>query len=98
MFFLWRLSVCKTPDVSRTLLSILVLLFYSFESFSTSALADGFSLESDWQYVSSSLQNSSQYSGIIILLIWEFFTPALADGFPLETEWQHVSSSLQDAS
>ena len=35
------------------------LLFYSFESFFTPALADGFPLEFDWQQVSSSLQESS---------------------------------------
>ena len=31
--------------------------------FFTSALADGLSLESEWQQVFSSLQDSSQYSG-----------------------------------
>ena len=31
--------------------------------FFTSALADSLSLEFEWQQVSSSLQNSSQYSG-----------------------------------
>ena len=31
--------------------------------FFTSVLADGFSLEFEWQQVSSSLQDSSQYSG-----------------------------------
>ena len=41
----------------------LLLLFYSFESFFLPALADGFSLEFKWQQVSSSLQDSSQYSG-----------------------------------
>ena len=36
--------------------------YYSLEFFS-SALVDGFSLESEWQQVSSSLQDSSQDSG-----------------------------------
>ena len=36
--------------------------FYSLEFF-TSALVDGFSMESKWQQVSSSLQDSSQDSG-----------------------------------
>ena len=36
--------------------------YYSLEFF-TSALADGFSLEFEWQQVSSSLQDSSQDSG-----------------------------------
>ena len=38
------------------------IIIYSIE-FSTSALADGFSLESEWQQVSPSLQDTSQYSG-----------------------------------
>ena len=41
---------------------IIIIIIYSLELF-TSALADGFSLESEWQQVSSSLQDSSQYSG-----------------------------------
>ena len=43
-------------------LSILDLLFTPLE-FLTSVLADGFSLESEWQQVSSSLQDSSQDTG-----------------------------------
>ena len=38
------------------------IIIYSLEFF-TSALADGFSVEFEWQQVSSSLQDSSQYSG-----------------------------------
>ena len=41
---------------------IIMIVIYSLEFF-TSALADGFSLEFEWQQVSSSLQGSSQYSG-----------------------------------
>ena len=41
---------------------IIIIIIYSLEFF-TSALADDFSLESEWQQVSSSLQDSSQYSG-----------------------------------
>ena len=41
---------------------IIIIIIYSLEFF-TSALADGFSLEYEWQQVSSSLQDSSQYSG-----------------------------------
>ena len=41
---------------------IIIIIIYSLEFF-TSVLADGFSLESEWQQVSSSLQDSSQYSG-----------------------------------
>ena len=41
---------------------LLLLLFTPLEFF-TSVLADGFSLESEWQQVSSGLQDSSQDSG-----------------------------------
>ena len=44
------------------LLLLLLLLFTPWEFF-TSALADGLSLEFEWQQVSSKLQDSSQYSG-----------------------------------
>ena len=39
------------------------LLYLLFESFFTSALADGLSLEFEWQQVSSNIQDSSEYSG-----------------------------------
>ena len=42
--------------------NIRALLFTPLEFF-TSALADDFSLEFEWQQVSSSRQDSSQYSG-----------------------------------
>ena len=38
------------------------MIIYSLEFF-TSALADDLSLDIEWQQVSSSLQDSSQYSG-----------------------------------
>ena len=41
---------------------IIIIIIHSLQLF-TPALADGFSLESEWQQVSSSLQDSSQYSG-----------------------------------
>ena len=44
------------------LLLLLLLLFTPLEFF-TSVLADGFSLEFEWQQFFSSLQDSSQYSG-----------------------------------
>ena len=40
----------------------IIIIIYSFEFF-TSALADGLSQELEWQQVSSSLQDSSQYCG-----------------------------------
>ena len=39
----------------------IIIIIYSLEFF-TSALADGLSLEIEWQQVSPSLQDSSQYS------------------------------------
>ena len=51
-------SLCK----SFLLLLLLLLLFTPLEFF-ISVLADGFSLEFEWQQVSSSLQDSSQDSG-----------------------------------
>ena len=44
------------------LVSFIIIIIYSLEFF-TSALADGLSLEFEWQQVSSSLLDSSQYSG-----------------------------------
>ena len=41
---------------------IIIIISYSLEFF-TSALADGLPLEIEWQQISSSLQDSSQYSG-----------------------------------
>ena len=41
---------------------LIIIIIHSLELF-TLALAEGFSLESEWQQVSSSLQDSSQYSG-----------------------------------
>ena len=41
---------------------IIIIIRYSLELL-TSALADGLSLEFEWQQVSSSLQDSSHYSG-----------------------------------
>ena len=45
-----------------TLLLLLLLLFTPL-GFFTTALADGFPLEFEWQHISSSLQDSSQYYG-----------------------------------
>ena len=48
----------KHPPLS---FSVVLIIIHSLELF-TSALADGFTLESEWQQVSSSLQDFSQYS------------------------------------
>ena len=42
---------------------LLLLFLFALLEFLTSVLSDGFSLEFVWQQVSSSLQDSSQYSG-----------------------------------
>ena len=42
---------------------IIIIITFLFSKFFKPALADGFSLEFEWQQVSSSLQDSSQYSG-----------------------------------
>ena len=44
------------------LISNIIIIFTPWEFF-TSALAGGLSLKFEWQQVSSSLQDSSQYSG-----------------------------------
>ena len=99
-------SLCGLPEWYNSQYGefIITIIIYSSEFF-TSALADGLSLEFEWQQVFSSLQDSSQYSGrldslqLLLSLFfspWEFFTPALADGLSFEFEWQQVSSSLQD--
>ena len=85
----------KFPKVSRTCLSILPdrnntldgLDIIIICSFFTSVLADGFSLEFEWQQVSLSLLDSPQYSGrsLLLLLSW-FFTSELANGFLQEFE------------
>ena len=48
---------------------VILLLIYSFKEFFTPVLADGFSLEVEWQPVSSrSLQDFSQYVCMYVLL------------------------------
>ena len=46
-----------------TIIIIIIIIIYYLLEFFASVLADGLSLEFEWQQVSSSLQNSSQYSG-----------------------------------
>ena len=48
--------LCYVQVISREI--IIIIIIHSLELF-TSALADGFLLESEWQQVSSSLQDSS---------------------------------------
>ena len=49
-------------NIITIIVLVVIIIVYSFEFF-TSVLADGLSLEFEWQQVSSSLQDSSQYSG-----------------------------------
>ena len=54
----------ETASLFVQTLSLLLLLLLSTPcEFFISVLADGLSLEFEWQQVSSSLQDSSQYSG-----------------------------------
>ena len=55
-FFFFLLIIIRSGLLAE------IIIIYSLEFFS-SALANGFSLESVWQQLSSSLQDSSQYSG-----------------------------------
>ena len=57
---LGRFSFFLLLSITRP--SYLIIIINSLELF-TSVLADGLSLEIEWQQVSSSLQDSSQYSG-----------------------------------
>ena len=47
---------------------IIIIIIIPYEFFNP-AVADGLSLESEWQQAPSSLPDSSQYSGIIIIII-----------------------------
>ena len=75
----WSLRDSKSPQVSWTLHSILAnISYYHYYlllwEFLTPVLTDGFSLEFERQQVSSSLLDSSQYSGQHQLLSL-LFTP-----------------------
>ena len=61
----WPYWPCQLYMVSPSLPVIIIpviIIIHLWELF-TSALADGFSLESEWQWIPSSLQDSSQHSG-----------------------------------
>ena len=51
------MGVANVEDFHQNII-IIIIIINSLELF-TSALTDGFSLESEWQHVSSSLQDSS---------------------------------------
>ena len=58
------IGVCESDFPGKILgCALLLLLLFTPLEFLTSVLADGYSLEFEWQQVSASLQDSSQYSG-----------------------------------
>ena len=66
LWYDWFLRRCCIRRHSISLLKfpfiiIIIIIIHSLELF-TSALADSFSLESEWRQVSSSFQDSSQYA------------------------------------
>ena len=56
-------SPFSNPLVTVPNAPIIIIVIITPQEFFTSVLADGFSLEFEWLQVSSSLQDSSQYSG-----------------------------------
>ena len=62
---LWILPRAPTTTIIIIviIIIIIIIILLLFWEFFPSALADGFSLEYEWQQVSSSLQDSSQYFG-----------------------------------
>ena len=60
-FFPFLLPIISYFSVCIYVVEYITIIIYSSE-FSPSANADGLSLEFEWQQVSSSLKNSSQYS------------------------------------
>ena len=60
--FITSLSTKLTVYLLQIIIIIIVIIIYSLEFFTT-ALPDGLSQKFEWQQVSSSLQDSSQYSG-----------------------------------
>ena len=66
LFFLFLLIIIRSgllAEIRWSVCMLLLLLLFTPLEFFTSVLADGFSLEFEWQQVSSSLQDSSQDSG-----------------------------------
>ena len=67
-FFHWSLSDSKSPQVSQTrliiiiIIIVIIIIILLWELIKT-ALADDLPLKFEWQQVSSSIQDTSQYSG-----------------------------------
>ena len=62
VFLFFLLSSSSSTSFAMLLIHLLLLSLFTTLEFFTSVLPDGFSLEFEWQQVSSSLQDSSQYS------------------------------------
>ena len=62
-FILWSAGTVKSTILQILFFFVHLLLLFTPLEFFTSVLADGFSLEFEWQQVSSSLQDLSQDSG-----------------------------------
>ena len=62
-FILWSARRAKLTILQILFFCLLLLLLFTHLEFPTSVLPDGFSLEFEWQQVSSSVQDSSQDSG-----------------------------------
>ena len=76
--WIWtRFVVVISQDVNHYTMPF--RLWHILEFF-TSASADGFSLESGWQQVSSSLQDSSQYTGRLV--VWMVSTRPPTSSLP----------------
>ena len=61
MIHFWVFRGFEMFSTEKSPLHFIIIIIYT--EFFTSALANGFSLEFEWQQISSSLQDSSQYSG-----------------------------------
>ena len=108
-FSLWYDSTWDWTSVSQTvgehsthlanyinsvlLLLLLLLLLFILLEFFTSVLADGFSLEFEWQQVSSSLQDSSQYSGNAVIWMVSTRPPTSKSSRPFNNPLVIVSKS-----
>ena len=119
----WNLSDSKSPQVSKTLLTILadlnnaevwIVSTWPLISISSSPCTNPFgAVQSELITIGITVtfvfhSFSVLYTGLgyyyyyhyffFFFTPWEFFTSAVADGLPLEFEWLQVSSSLQDSS
>ena len=96
------LSHIKSPQVSRTFLSILavlndVILWIVTTRYLISKSSSPFN--NPLVTVPKALITIGvNYYYYYYYYYWEFFTSVIPDSFPLEFEWHYISSSLQDSS